>query len=242
MHSERVREKGSEQERTSVLPCAVGERGRLSSSQASSRPASGRRLATAALMTSLLLWLSYFPLDYGWLAWGALVPFLTLVRTEAPARRLYLSAWLAGLAFFWTAIQWMRVADDRMYATWAALATYCSFYFPVALWLLRRLDQRTQLPLLVTLPVVWTALEYCRAHFMTGFAWYFLGHTQHAFLPVIQVADVAGAYAVTFIVAAVNAWLFELLSTRRGFRSWFALPTDSPQQRYPGLAVQFAAV
>ena len=40
---------------------------------------------------------------------------------------------------------------------------------------------------MVALPVVWTGLEFFRAHFLTGFAWYFLGHTQHAFLALIQI-------------------------------------------------------
>src|SRR5262249_54566079 len=96
---------------------------------------------------------------------------------------------------------------------------YCALYFPLALALLRFVDRRTRLPLVVTTPVVWTALEFFRAHFGTGFAWYFLGHTQHDFLPIIQISDLTGAYGVTFLVAAVNALLFEvgyrLLSPKR---------------------------
>lgn len=173
-----------------------------------------------ALATSLLLWLSYFPVNAGWLGWVALVPLLTLVRSEARPRRIYLAAYLGGLAFFWPAIQWMRVADPRMYGTWAMLATYCAVYFPAAVFLLRKLDRGTRLPLSVTLPVVWTALELLRAHLMTGFPWYFLGHAQHDVLPIIQISDLTGAYGVTFLVAAVNGLFFELLAAR----SW---PSDS---------------
>jgi apolipoprotein N-acyltransferase len=127
------------------------------------------------------------------------------------ALRLFAFGWLAGLAFFVPAIQWMRVADPRMYYTWVALSIYCSLYVPAGLLLTRRLDRRTRLPLVLTVPLVWTGLEYVRAHALTGFAWYFLGHTQHDFLLMIQVADLAGAYAVTFLVAAVNALVFEWL-------------------------------
>jgi apolipoprotein N-acyltransferase len=170
-----------------------------------------------------LLWLCYFPLALGWLAWFALVPLLTLVRTEAPPRLVYLAAWLSGLVFSWPALQWLRVADDRMYFTWAFLAMYCSLFVPLRIFLVRRLDRHTRLPLILTLPAVWTALEYFQAHFITGFAWYFLGHTQHASLAVVQIADLAGAYAVTFLVAAVNAGVFELLYASPRFRSCFAL-------------------
>jgi apolipoprotein N-acyltransferase len=176
-----------------------------------------------ALFSAGLLWLCYFPVAWGWLGFVALVPLLCLVRSEGRARNIYWSAWAGGLLFFWPVLQWMRVADFRMYFTWAMLATYCSLYFPAAIYLIRKLDRGTSLPLVVTVPVVWTALEFLRSFLLTGFAWYYLGHTQHAFLPMIQIADVAGAYGVTFLLAAVNAWLFELLFSQAWFRQFFVL-------------------
>jgi apolipoprotein N-acyltransferase len=195
-----------------------------------------------ALATGVLLWLAYFPVDWGWLGWITLVPLLCLVRSEARPRRIYWCAWACGLAFFWPALQWMRVADYRMYATWALLATYCSFYIPAAVFLVRRLDRGTGLPLVVTLPVVWTGLELLRTHLLSGFAWYYLGHTQHAFLPFIQVADVTGAYGVTFLVAGVNAVAFEWLYRRRGFRAWLSLPTEAPRSSPWALPAQTAVM
>jgi apolipoprotein N-acyltransferase len=168
-------------------------------------------LLLCALLSANLVWLCYFPQALGWLGWVALVPFLALVRSRARPWKLYLSAWLAGLLCFTAILQWMRVADDRMVATWLALALYCSLYWPAALLLLRRLDRRTSWPLTLTLPLVWTALEFVRASFWTGFAWYFLAHTQHKVLPLIQVADLTGTYGITFLVAAVNGLTCELL-------------------------------
>src|ERR1051326_7051446 len=66
-------------------------------------------LLLPALASAALLYLCYFPLDWGWLAWVALVPLLCLVRSAARPRRIYFAAWLGGLAFFWTALQWIRV-------------------------------------------------------------------------------------------------------------------------------------
>src|SRR5262249_23780093 len=108
------------------------------------------RLLAAAFATSVLLWLCYFPVAWGFLGWFALVPLLVLVRTETRTRWLYFAAWWSGLAFFLPAISWMRVADPRMYYTWAALSLYCSLYFPVAIFLLRRLDGKTPMLLVVT--------------------------------------------------------------------------------------------
>ena len=165
-----------------------------------------RSLLLPGLVSAALLFMCYFPLSWGWLGWLALVPLLFFVRSQASGWRVYVYAWYAGLAFFWPVLEWMRVADFRMYGTWAMLATYCALYFPAALFLIRRLDR--VLPLIVSVPLVWTGLEFIRSFLLTGFAWYYLGHTQHQFLPIIQISDLAGAYAVTFIMAGVNAWLF----------------------------------
>jgi apolipoprotein N-acyltransferase len=177
------------------------------------RTPSAGRLFALSLTTGVLLWLCYFPVACGWLVWIALVPLLTSVRNAARPRWIYLSAWLGGLAFDLAAIQWMRVADPRMYATWIGLAIYCSLYFPLAIYLIRILDRRTRLPLVLTVPLVWTALEFLRSTFGGGFSWYLLAHSQHAFLPIIQIADVTGAYGVSFLIAAVNALVVQALQT-----------------------------
>ena len=207
---------------SSASPCQVAHP--MGNPEVEKAAAVRARLFLPAVTSAVLLWACYFPLAWGWLAWIALVPLLCLVRSEARARKIYGAALLSGLVFFWAAIQWMRVADYRMYATWAMLATYCALYFPVAVWLIRRLDRAAHWPLVITVPLVWCGLEFLRSFLLTGFAWYFLGHTQHSFLPLIQIADLGGAYAVSFLVAAVNGWLFELCFTRRSFLSFFGLP------------------
>lgn len=200
------------------------------------------RVLLAGSLTGALLWLCYFPVAWGWLGWVALVPFLVLARAEGPRLRIYLSAWVGGSLFFWTTLQWLRVADDRMYYTWAALAIYCSLYFPVAVLLLRVLDRRSGLPLVISAPAVWTALELLRAHLMTGFPWYFMGHTQHDFLHLTQIADLGGAYAVSVLVVAVNALVFEWLCQAAWFRKLFRLPETAQHPVRQRLIVQSLAL
>ena len=213
------------------------------------RPAVPRRpappalfLLLAALTTGALLYLSYFPVNCGWLAWFALIPLLFLARTAARPRFVYLCAYAAGLAFFVPALQWMRVADPRMVFTWIFLALYCSLYFPLGLFFVRLLDRRTSLPLALTLPAVWTALEFFRSWFGTGFSWYLLGHTQHDCLAVIQIADLAGAYGVSFLVAAVNAVLFEALYRWDWLRARLVGPDAAVPRRLGILLTQAGVV
>src|SRR5262249_16295563 len=152
------------------------------------RPALFAPRLLPALLSGGLLWACHFPLSWGFLAWVALVPFLCLVRAEGRAAGIYFAAFLGALAFFVPAVSWMSVADYRMVYLWIALAVYCALYFPAAIFLIRRLDQRTSLPLVVTVPLVWVSLEFLRSFLITGFAWYFLGHTHHTYLAILQIA------------------------------------------------------
>src|SRR3954470_174005 len=131
--------------RTPVSPEAATPRGQ----------GKGLRLLAAGAVSAGLLLLAHFPAGQGYLAWVALVPLLPLVRAPLTARRCFLYAWCAGLLFFVPVLQWLRVADYRMYFTWAALSLICSFYAPAGVLLVRRLDRRTRLPLVVAVPAVW---------------------------------------------------------------------------------------
>jgi len=208
----------------------------------SPRPPIDWRVFPLALTNAALLWLCYFPIACGWLIWIALVPLLALVRSSARPRWIYFSAWLGSLAFYLAAMQWMRVADPRMYATWIGLAFYCSFYFLLTVYLIYLLDRRTSLPLVLAVPIAWTTVEFLRSKLLGGFAWYMLSHSQHPFLPLIQIADLTGAYGVSFLIAAVNALLFEILWGRRVLRSWLAGPDALPRWGRFGLLVQGLAV
>jgi apolipoprotein N-acyltransferase len=188
----------------------------------------------------VLLWTAFFPLNQGWVAFVALVPFLSLVRAEGVGRwRRYTAAWVGGLAFGALAVNWVRVAHPMMALfAWPGLALWLSAWWPPALYLLRRLDRLGKPPLALTLPVVWVALEYIKAHWPTGypflrpihcyqlsgFAWYFLGHTQHANLPLLQSADLGGAYLPGAAVAAINGAVYDWAVRVRWFRWFVHLP------------------
>ena len=178
-------------------------------------------LYLTAIAAGLLQYACFFPLNFGFLGWIALVPLLFLVHSTARPRHIYLAAFVGGLAFYIPALQWMRVAHPAMYATWIFLAIYCALYFPLGIALLRRMPR---VPSLIAVPVVWVGLDYLRMHFPTGFSWlpesvhhdigfgwYYLGYTQHDWLAMIQISDLFGVYGVTFVVVLVNTAIFLLL-------------------------------
>jgi apolipoprotein N-acyltransferase len=165
-----------------------------------------------AIGSALLLWSAFPPADWGWLAWVGLVPLLLLVKSPRRGRVLYASAWLGGMVFWTLAIQWVRLSDATAWLAWLAMAFGLSIFWPVFLSLTRLAVLRLRLPLMIAAPVVWVGLEYGRAYFLTGFPWYYLAHSQHTALPLIQIADMTGSLGVSFVIVAVNAWLVELIT------------------------------
>jgi len=178
------------------------------------------RVFAPAFASAVLLWLAFFPLNAGPLGFVALVPWLTLARAPVSNRRRYLAAYLSGSLFFALATKWVLVAHTMMAFSWLGFIVVMPVTWVLALWLIRKFDA-LKVPLAVAVPVAWVALEYARMHFptgfpilkplgmyhMIGFGWYYLGYTQHAFLPLIQIADFGGVYAVSFVVAACNGAL-----------------------------------
>jgi len=190
------------------------------------RPSSVKGALWPAVATSALLWLSFTPADFGPLAWVALVPLMQLALLPRLTKRTYAALYVAGAVFWFPTLQWMRLGDPTMYLAWFALAAYLAFYFPVFVSLTRTAMLRFRAPLWVAAPVVWVGLEFLRAHLMTGFAWYFLGHTQHRWAAIIQISDLVGAYGISYVVATINASIALLLPTAWMAKAGLVLPVD----------------
>jgi apolipoprotein N-acyltransferase len=179
-------------------------------------------------VSGLLLWCAFPPGDWGWFAWIALVPLLRLVQSQRSRLALYSGAWAGGLVFWLLAVQWVRLTDPGAWLGWVAMALALSLEWPVFLVLGRLATGCLGLPLLVAAPTLWVAMEFVRAYVLTGFPWYYLAHSQHATLWLIQSADFAGALGLSFLIAGFNAACVELLALpapASGWRwSWSRLP------------------
>jgi apolipoprotein N-acyltransferase len=178
------------------------------------------RLRVCLLVVSGVLGALAFPgTDWSLFAWIWLVPALCcgLVRTP---RGALADGWLAGTVFYLVLLRWLDHTFLHFSAipwplTWlpiTALAAYCALYLALTAaavaWLRDRIGAAAALGLV---PVLWVAGEWLRGHLMGGFPWGLLGYSQHAVLPVIQIAELAGVYGVSFLIALVNAALAALI-------------------------------
>jgi apolipoprotein N-acyltransferase len=179
-----------------------------------------------ALTGSLLLAAALPPWDLWPLAWIAPVWWVLLIRRrELPGRLPYRSLWLAGFVFWLLAYHWLRLPHWSTSFGWIALAFYLSFYLPVFVGLSRVAVHRLRVPVIVAAPVVWTGLELARAHLLGGISMASLGHTQYRWLAMIQVSDLAGDFAVSFLVMFAAACLARWIP-REGCRraDWVLAP------------------
>jgi len=122
--------------------------------------------------------------------------------------------WLFGTVSFLVLLRWLGFTFAMYSAipsplTWApilALAAYCGLYVGAVAAAVSWIGLRRSPTLaLAVAPFVWVAAEWARGHVLGGFPWGTLGYSQYLRLPVIQIAEVGGVHAVSFVVLAVNA-------------------------------------
>jgi apolipoprotein N-acyltransferase len=168
-----------------------------------------------AVTAGLALAASYPRVDWDVLAWVALAPWLIVAVRRPPLSALGWG-WLAGFAFFLALLRWLNYTFRTFSTipwplTWgptALLSAYCALWFgavaAAVAWIALR--RGTGWALAAT-PFLWVAAEWGRGHLMGGFPWGQLGYSQWQRLAVIQVAELGGVYAVSFVLAIVNAAL-----------------------------------
>jgi len=145
-------------------------------------------------------------------SWIALWPAIEIALRSKP-RPAARQGYLLGLAIFGLGVYWLVHVSVL---GWLALSTYLALYVAAFCLIVSWVGRRV--PLAVLAPTVWVALELVRGELFSGFPWLQLGHSQHPFLPIIQIADLAGVYGVSFLLAMGGAAV-AALKTDPGRRS-----------------------
>jgi apolipoprotein N-acyltransferase len=183
---------------------------------------SGLRRESLAVFSGVLLFLSFPKFGHGAVAWVALVPLLAALHGTSgwrAARLGYVTGAVSALGIlYWTALVVIQYGGLPLPVGVAVMAALCLAValFPLLFgWATARLVSTFGTAGLLGAPFVWVATELLRAHTFFEFPWCLLGYSQHAFLPVIQVASVTAVYGVSFILVASSSLLaYALLETR----------------------------
>lgn len=181
-----------------------------------------------AVVSGLLLFLSFPKYGSGILAWIALIPLFFALKDAQPKEGFKLG-FLTGLIahvgiFYWIAYVVIQYGYLPIYVGISAmllLAAYLSLYtacFAMGIVFLRGKG----IPLFLSAPLLWTILEYLRSHLLTGFPWENLAYSQYLYRNIIQISDIMGTYGISFTIVLINAVLYDLLSVRYQKRFLFA--------------------
>jgi apolipoprotein N-acyltransferase len=170
-----------------------------------------------ALISGILLILSFPLFNFYPLAWFALVPLFIAIHDRNSRSSFYLGL-LAGFIYFLGSIYWVY---HSMYFYGGVplifsilflilLSLYLALYVGIFSMLFNFLSKHSAIPALIIAPALWVTLEYLRTYALTGFPWSILGYSQYKFLTMIQVADITGVYGISFLVAALNGAIYDV--------------------------------
>jgi len=165
-----------------------------------------------AVLSALLLVLSFPDFNLWPLAWIAVVPLFVAVARKPQTGRSFLLGWLTGTLYFYGSCYWLTYSPIRYGGIPAPVAYF--LLLPVTLIVglfpalccaaLARMIRRWGALALFVAPFAWTACEWARLG-ATGQLWNAVGYSQ-AYQPfLIQAARWGGVYAVGFLIVLVNA-------------------------------------
>jgi len=179
-----------------------------------------------SLLSGLLMWCALPPLNFWPLAWVAPVGLLMLIRLKnLPGRRPYLAIYLAGFLHWMLVMHFLRLPHWTGYFGWLLISIYLGAMFPLLVGLTRVAVHRFRIGPLLAAPVVWVGMELARGYLFTGFSMALLGHTQVAWIELIQIADIFGAYGVSFVVMFAAVCIARMLPCDGQCRQlWPAIP------------------
>jgi apolipoprotein N-acyltransferase len=176
------------------------------------------------VLSAVLLTLAFPPVDWGWLAWVALVPLLLCVRSASRPGQGCLFGLVWGVCFYGVLLWWMQQFVARWTGSfwlgliaWGALVLSQTLFAGLFGWAFTLINGRVRgssLPPLWTAGL-WVAIEWLRGSGGWGFLWGQLAVSQHRSLLPLQSAELLGAWGLSAWVMLVNAAIAEAVARRR---------------------------
>lgn len=166
-----------------------------------------------AILGGLLIAFSFPDIEWWPLGWVALVPLLFAMEGRTGGR-IFLLGLLTGTAANFVGFFWMvnMLTTFGHFPFWLSVpvvflgSIYQGLSIAAAASLSAWASRRLKWHITFVFPVFYTV---CEAFHPILFPWY-LANGQYAFLHLIQISDLAGVSAVTFVLVMGNAALFQL--------------------------------
>lgn len=177
-----------------------------------------------SLLTGVLLFFSFPKFGHGWVVWFALMPLFFALRGKSPGMAFSIggiAGFVANLGIlYWVAgavIRYGYLSTVTGYSVLLLLVLVMSLYVALFAAVLAVLTGRG-IPEILAAPPLWTLIEFGKSRLFSGFPWENLGYALHDNVPILQFADVAGVFGLSFLIVFVNAVLFDIFRLNRANR------------------------
>ena len=159
-----------------------------------------RRRYGSAILSALLMTAAFPPWGQRWLAWVALVPWLTcLVRDRGEGHKG--PGFVFGLVHFTTGLGWLFPLHPLFPP---ALSSILALYPLLFAFLFRRAARLGLEGSVLALPFLWVGVDFLREHLASGFPWLLPGHALAGHGNLRQAAALGGEHLLTFALVGVN--------------------------------------
>ncbi|HKQ75606.1 MAG TPA: apolipoprotein N-acyltransferase [Blastocatellia bacterium] len=174
-----------------------------------------------AVVSALLLILSFPPFELSFLAWVALAPLLKVIAEGVTVRRALWLGWLAGIEFTFFAENWIAHSMTHFgqmltviaYAVAMLFAAILAIFPAIFAAAMAELTRRFGPWAMAFAPAVWVATEWLRP-IVTGVTWNALGVSQARHFRIASLSQLGGVYLVSAEIVAVNALIVLALKFR----------------------------
>ena len=162
----------------------------------------------SSLLAGALLWLAMPPFNIWPLVFLALIPWISIISADFTVPKYLRKVWLASWCYWAATLYFIPIPHPAMWGGWFLLSLYCSIYIAASVGLSRVLIHRLKFSKWMAIPMVWVGLEFFRVNFMTGFGLALTGHSLYKVPLATQVADLCGAYTISFCVVLLSTFLW----------------------------------
>ncbi len=175
-----------------------------------------KNLLLLAISTSVLLGLSFPPLQMGILACIGFVPFLILTDSINSFGRYFRYSYFIFFLFSLISLYWVGGFTHGKDPYLMIAGTALFFWEPLVLslpamvyfFVNKRLKNRFSV---ITFPFIWVTMEWLYALGELAFPWLHIGNTQTYQLDKIQFADITGVYGISFWLLVINVLAYFLV-------------------------------
>ncbi len=159
-----------------------------------------------AILSGVLVGLSYPPLHLGFIMWFGLIPLIHVLLNVKSSQAAKF-AFLASVTANFISLHWIGFNSGAgffpVFASLVGAILYLGIFWSGLGYFISFIEKRNSKGLIV-LPFAWVSMELLRSLGALGFPWINLGLTQTEYLPLLQIADITGSYGISFWIILIN--------------------------------------